>query len=277
MYIAGILTILLQCEIGELDDGAARNYLPLISGTITGLCRICIANNGHLPTSTPPRSSSRPSHLVQLCHGSPGLLVLLASARRNAILSTYWQPEWDKAIYLGTESVWEEGLLSKGGSLCHGLTGNAWPLLMLHDCFEYTKDLPGAKPAMVLEDTSPTKSNSSNISSQALSGDYFLSKALTFLRLAQECPPYSSDLGIKSSYHFRMPDCPYSLYEGLAGMVCAWAEACAVIQARLRKLEIDGAGEEAVNKLKGDEIFENFMLQQLGIPGFGGQGPSGLL
>jgi len=60
-------------------------------------------------------------------------------------------------------------------------------------------------------------------------------------------------------------------------MVCAWAEACAVIQARLRKLEIDGAGEEVVNKLGDDEIFESYMLQQLGLPGLGGQGPSGLL
>jgi lanthionine synthetase-like protein len=222
-------------------------------------------------------SSSRPSHLVQLCHGSPGLLVLLATARRHASLSTYWQPEWDEAIYLGTERVWEEGLLSKGGSLCHGLTGNAWPLLMLHDSFEYAKDLYSVKRTTMENTTVPTKRNSSNISSETLSSDYFLSRALAFLRLAQECPPYSTDLGIKASYHFRMPDRPYGLYEGLAGMVCAWAEACAVIQARLRKMEIDGAGEEAANKLMDDGIFESYMLQQLGVPGLGGQGPNGLL
>jgi hypothetical protein len=148
---------------------------------------------------------------------------------------------------------------------------------MLHDSFEYAKDFRSIKRTTMENTTVPTKSNSSNISSETLSGDYFLSRALAFLRLAQECPPYSTDLGIKASYHFRMPDRPYGLYEGLSGMVCAWAEACAVIQARLRKMEIDGAGEEAANKLMDDEIFESYMLQQLGVPGLGGQGPNGLL
>ncbi|KAL1968910.1 hypothetical protein VTN77DRAFT_1271 [Rasamsonia byssochlamydoides] len=277
--IAGILTVLLACELEELEDGGSRNYLPLIAGTITSLCRICIANDGHMPTSIPQRPSSRSSPLVQICHGSPGLLVLLATARRDARLtSAYWQPEWDEAIRLGTEKVWQEGLLAKGGSLCHGLTGNAWPLLMLHDCFEYdVEDMKKAKQAY-LDRVSERDESTPTEQEDLLSSDYFLSRALAFMLLARESPPYSTALNFKtSSYDFRMPDRPYSLYEGLAGELCAWAETCVVIQARLRKMELEEEKGSSAKPTHEDEIFEEYMMRQLGFPGLGGNGPSGLL
>lgn len=145
--MTGILTVLLGCLREELDSNASRNYLPLIAETISGLCRICIANDGHLPMSIPPFPSKRSSPLVQLCHGAPGILLLLGMARRNDYLTlAYWQPEWDQATRLATERVWKEGLLSKGGGLGHGIAGNAWPLLLLHDSFEYgTKVMDRAK------------------------------------------------------------------------------------------------------------------------------------
>jgi hypothetical protein len=264
----------------ELDSAASRNYLPWIANTITNLCRICISENGHLPTSTPPRPSSRPSHLVQICHGTPGILLLLATARRNASLTAaYWQPEWDEAIRLGTERVWEEGLLSKGGNICHGLAGNAWPLLMLHDCFEYdVEDMKIAKQTFIKRTPATQMSDRSREPSEDLTGDYFLSRALAFLLLARESPPYNTALGIGSRYDFRMPDRPYSLFEGLAGIICAWAEACAVIQARLRKMDVeDGTASISSTTLNDDEIFKKRMLQHLGFPGLGGRGPTGLL
>ncbi|KAL1988189.1 hypothetical protein VTN96DRAFT_719 [Rasamsonia emersonii] len=275
--IAGILTVLLACELEELEDGESRNYLPLIAGTITSLCKICIANDGHIPTAIPPRPSSRSSPLVQICHGAPGLLVLLATARRDSRLtSKFWQPEWDEAIRLGTEKVWQEGLLSKGGSLCHGLTGNAWPLLMLHDCFEYdVEDMKKAKQAY-RERVSERAGRHPTGEEESLSSDYFLSRALAFMLLARESPPYSTALGSKTSYDFRMPDRPYSLYEGLAGELCAWAEACVVIKARLRKMELEDEKGSSVD-INEDDIFGEYMLQQLGFPGLGGNGPRGLL
>lgn len=80
--ISGILTILLSCDLTDLRVGEADSYLDLIADTITGLCRICITNDGHLPTSIPPMpsSQSRAAPLLQICHGTPGLLILLTAA-----------------------------------------------------------------------------------------------------------------------------------------------------------------------------------------------------
>ncbi|OJJ47509.1 hypothetical protein ASPZODRAFT_63312 [Penicilliopsis zonata CBS 506.65] len=273
--MTGILCVLLACRLEELDEGTARNYLPAIAGTITGLCRVCIAHNGHLPTSIPPRESSRSSPLVQICHGSPAVLMLLACARRDAYLTCrYWQQEWDEAIYLASESVWEEGLLSKGGSLCHGIAGNAWPLLLLHDCFEYDQDDMDIARRNYQErqqgtDISVTRGG-------VLSGDYFLSRALAMLLHSRETQPFkqSPETALND---YRMPDSPYSLFEGLSGIICAWADACAVIRARLRKMQLETDGSIADMALENDELFEECMLQQLGFPFLGGHGPSGLL
>ncbi|KAK2760701.1 hypothetical protein FQN54_001936 [Arachnomyces sp. PD_36] len=263
--VAGILTILLSCEPNELerDDQPSHNHLPLIAETITKLSTLCVSHNGHLPSSLPPRSTSRSSPLVQICHGTPGLLLLLAKARRNPhIVSTYWKPEWDEAIKLGTETVWNEGLLSKGGGLCHGIAGNAWPLLALHGCY-----FNSALEAATLGD------NGSQEGSPApLSADDFLAKALAFLLHARETPPFKSDSG-PSQQPYRMPDSPYSLFEGLAGTICAWAEACVVITTRFRKLEKLERGELP---RRGD--IEKQDEDELGIPGLGGLGqPRGLL
>jgi Lanthionine synthetase C-like protein len=270
--------ILLECGAEELGDSGPRNYLPWIGETITSLCQICISYNGHLPTSIPPWASSRPSHLVQICHGSPGLLLLLAAARRNTRLTaSCWQPQWDEAIRLGTERVWEEGLLSKGGNLCHGLAGNVWPLLMLHDCFEYDVEaMKRAKQAFLERAGTTAELIPPGGLDEDLTGDYFLSRALAFLLLSRDSPPYSTALGINSLYHFRMPDNPYSLFEGLAGILCAWAEACAVILARLRKMELEEGGLSS-SALSDDGIFKARVLQQLGFPGLGGRGPRGLI
>lgn len=156
---------------------------------------------------------------------------------------SYWQSEWDGAIRLGAERVWQEGLLSKGGSLCHGLAGNAWSLLALHESYELDLD-----------------SEEGNEES-----DYFLSRALTLLLLARETPPYSTALDISSGYDFRMPDRPYSLYGGLAGELCAWAEACVVVQARLCREEIGQAESQQVK------------AKTLGFPCLGGNGVRGVM
>lgn len=73
-----------------------------------------------------------------------------------------------------------------------------------------------------------------------------------------------------------MPDSPYSLFEGLAGTVCAWTEACAVIQTRLRKMELEEERAGSRTSPENDEVFEKLSLLQLGFPGLGGYGPNGL-
>jgi hypothetical protein len=61
---------------------------------------------------------------------------------------------------------------------------------------------------------------------------------------------------------FRMPDHPFSLFEGLAGAVCAWLDACIIIRDYLAGKDTTSVAEET---------------KVLGIPGLGGLGAHGLL
>jgi hypothetical protein len=65
-----------------------------------------------------------------------------------------------------------------------------------------------------------------------------------------------------------MPDKPYGLYEGLAGTTCAWAEACVVLVARLRKMDLDEQSGE--KRGKEDESLERHSFHKLGFPTLGG-------
>lgn len=211
-YVAGILTILLQCPRGIIDS-----YIKLISDTITYLVNLA-SNDGHLPSSLPVKP--RPDSLVQVCHGSPGLLLLLIAFRSH--YEQHYHPDWQTTESKASRSVWETGLLRKGLGVCHGVTGNAWPWLLL----AYS--------------TRSTKSN--------------LSRALTFLVHAMELPPMVHS----PIMPYDTPDHPYSLFEGLAGAVCGWAEACVVVKALLDQ----------------DDFASTPVL---GLPGLGGLGPFGML
>lgn len=72
-----------------------------------------------------------------------------------------------------------------------------------------------------------------------------------------------------------MPDKPYSLYQGLAGTICAWAEACVVIAGWLERedkgREMGGSGVDEGESRKASGEFE------LGFPTLGGGRITGLL
>lgn len=182
--------------------------------------------------------------------------------RNPHLMSNYWQPEWDQAVLLATERVWEEGLLSKGLGICHGIAGNAWPLILMHDCFEYEGELMVQARrnynARIQVDDSP-------ITQPLLTGDHFLSKALALLLHVREAPPYNSSSEPESS-DYRMPDAPYSLSEGLPGTVCAWSESCVVIQAKLRKMQLDEQGKTSAAAREQDAIFQEVESRHLGYP-----------
>ncbi|KAL4940974.1 hypothetical protein BDV06DRAFT_223576 [Aspergillus oleicola] len=257
--LTGIIPILLACRPDELRT-ESHSYIDDIGGTITALCKVCIAHGGHLPTSIPPRASSlkREQPLVQICHGAPAILGLLGVALNNTdLVVDHWTPEWDTALHLATDRVWEEGLLFKGGGLCHGIAGNAWPFLMLHDALEYNS-------AVISE----ARAKHPESATESPLADEFLARALAMLLHARETKPYN--VSETAAYDYRLPDHPYSLFEGLAGTVCAWAEACAIISAKLRKLEV---GEGFLQ----DEAFRGYSKQMLGFPCMGGNGATGVL
>ncbi|KAL4948167.1 hypothetical protein BDW69DRAFT_189523 [Aspergillus filifer] len=257
--LTGIIPVLLACRPEELTR-ESHNYLHDIGGTVTALCKLCIAQGGHLPTTIPPKlsSSKREQPLVQICHGAPALLALLGVVLKNTnLVLNHWTPEWDSALRLATDRVWEEGLLSKGGGLCHGIAGNAWPFLMLHDAMEYNAST--IKTARDKHSASRT---------ECPSADEFLGKALTMLLHARDTKPYNTFGSGPCDY--RLPDHPLSLFEGLAGTVCAWAEACVIILAKLRKMELGESYAE-------DETFREYKEKILGFPCLGGNGAMGVL
>lgn len=194
----------------------------------------------------------------------------MACARRNTHLVTnFWEPSWDESIRLASERTWEEGLLQKGGSICHGISGNAWPWLLLHDSFEYDIDTMQTAKRNYVERAQLT---GGTYIEKDLTGDHFLSRALAFLIHTRNTPPYSM-----SSDIYRVPDHPFSLTEGLAGTVCAWADACVAIQARLRKMELSDQGPISEDALKSDSIFQGLENRQLGFPTLAYHRPTGLI
>jgi hypothetical protein len=240
--MAGILAILVAPDLVSQYPEIVQEY-PAIASTITGLCRVCIRNGGHLPMSVPPFPSKRSSPMVQLCHGAPGLLCLLACAKKNAgFVKEHWTPLWNEAIDLATRVVWEQGLLSKGGGLCHGIAGNALPLLMLADPLdEHDFEL--------------------------------VSKGLAMLLAAQDTQPFfdpKTSLEIFNQY--RLPDNPFSLFEGLSGTLCAWAEACVLIESQLRQMSLVAAGLSA-EQIRMDKEIVRIQDHQLGFPCIGGGNP----
>jgi hypothetical protein len=224
----------------------------------------------------PPFSYGQKTELVQLCHGSPGILILLATALKNQTLTRkYWSPEWDEAIDLATDRIWEEGILSKGGSLCHGIAGNGWPWLMLHDAFQYHATAVNMARCDNLHLPHGSSLPEGHLGNK-LTPDYFLSRALAFMLHSRETRPYNT-VPANTDRDYRMPDDPYSLFEGLAGNVCAWADTCAVLQARLRSAEYSRKNDGSSVGLTEDSIFQEAASRTLGFPLIGGNGAHGLL
>lgn len=140
--------------------------------------------------------------LVQWCHGAPGVLILLStllwrSAKSDTLpVGREVRNSIVVALKRGGELVYSRGLLRKGVGLCHGVAGSVFALLAIAD---------------VLDKGSPDEA-------------YWLAGATDLAQLAIAYREYEAKGEMKE------PDRPYSLYEGVAGMCCAWAEVLARLQ-----------------------------------------------
>jgi lantibiotic modifying enzyme len=70
-----------------------------------------------------PQGSGK--HLLQWCHGAPGVITSL-----NNIHAGYSR-EFDELMIKAGETIWQAGPLTKGISICHGTNGNGFALLKL--------------------------------------------------------------------------------------------------------------------------------------------------
>ncbi|KAL6298508.1 hypothetical protein BKA93DRAFT_63498 [Sparassis latifolia] len=151
--------------------------------------------------------------LVQWCHGAPGVLILLASLLRRGgpvlPVSAKLREAAIAALKRGGELVYTRGLLRKGVGLCHGVAGSVYALLAVADVLDPDNDRD-----------------------QAQHDAYWLERAVD---LALRATAYR---GYEQKGEMLIPDRPYSLYEGVGGMCCAWAE----VLARLRVREEGRAG-----------------------------------
>jgi lantibiotic modifying enzyme len=127
--------------------------------------------------------------LVHWCHGAPGLCLLLikASSVFQATDHNSAQKYTAMAMKLADEVVWPRGLLKKGTGLCHGISGNGYVLLQL------SKSLEGSTAS-----------------------EKWYKRAFMYASFAVA--------NLNELKH--VPDRPFSLYEGIAGLACYLLDCC---------------------------------------------------
>ncbi|KAI8970640.1 hypothetical protein BD414DRAFT_540798 [Trametes punicea] len=144
--------------------------------------------------------------LVQWCHGATGFLISLSAFLRRAAQSPETCP-LDSALHDAVvaamkragELVYTRGLLRKGIGLCHGVGGSVYALLSVSDALDRSDAHP-------------------HTAQEQLEEKYWLMRAV---HLADLATGYQA---MTQKGQMSVPDRPYSLYEGIAGMCCAWAE-----------------------------------------------------
>ncbi|TFK17167.1 hypothetical protein FA15DRAFT_711068 [Coprinopsis marcescibilis] len=194
--VTGILQILLSCP-----RTVAEKHISDVILTVEWL----VASQdpeGNWPTKAGDERSQRHqgqehiNELVQRCHGAPGTVILLSTMiRLQSTEHSYFKLDDDlqaqlrTSIQRGADVIYERGLLRKGLGLCHGVAGSVYALL----------------------------SASCVLDQDAANTPYF-KKAIHLAHLATQVDKFVQDGAMK------VPDRPWSLYEGMSGMCCAWAE-----------------------------------------------------
>jgi len=155
--------------------------------------------------------STDSKRLVQWCHGSPGALFLCAATQRRYPHF----PNLSEEASLAARVTWQEGLLRKGPGLCHGIGGNAYALLC---CYQIARS---SDPNAI----------------------EYLQRALAFADFQVSRSKAVPDAGMASAIDrvpwllyvegTRIPDNPYSLYEGIAGFGCLLVDLLLPREARM--------------------------------------------
>lgn len=143
------------------------------------------------------------------CHGAPAMLILLSTILRMSVtpgnttgLTDKQQERFVLALQQGCARVYMQGFLRKGVGLCHGVGGSVYALL---------------SASSILDEPPNVSSGTSSVPPQEHYTPYFTQAA----HLAHQAT-FASSLTRKGE--MRTPDHPSSLYEGTAGMCCAWQE-----------------------------------------------------
>lgn len=178
--VTGILHTLLDFQ--DVLISLDEDAMTLIDETTALLHENMCTKSGNLASSIKSSGSAKKSDtLVQWCHGAPGHVLLLTQMGRKRRNQSYLEVGKD----LAASAIQPRGLLRKGVGLCHGIAGNAFCFLSLANA---ERELQG----------------DGHTSSREINASY-------------EYANFALD-------HFdelkSVPDRPFSLYEGIAGLCC---------------------------------------------------------
>ena len=164
-----------------------KNHTELINDLLTLLgwisTNLDLVNTTKLPDQDPSRNPSPKKPLVQFCHGPPGIAAsILTILRFSDDLAQEVKRRLEEYLLEFAEETWKKGLLTKGFSLCHGISGNGYVLLETSAYFKDKREQISAS---------------------------FLQRAVHFARHIFE----------NITDPIKEPDHPYSLMEGNGGVM----------------------------------------------------------
>ncbi|XP_055713050.1 lanC-like protein 3 homolog [Phlebotomus papatasi] len=116
----------------NIQSGAAPKHLNLIKDSIDGFLAYQ-DSEGNFPITL---DNTREKRLVHWCHGAPGAVYLLAKS-----YLVFKDEKYLRACKLAADLVWRKGLLLKGPGICHGVAGNGYVFLLLHQLTQDPKYL----------------------------------------------------------------------------------------------------------------------------------------
>uniref|UniRef100_A0A7S1IH92 Uncharacterized protein n=1 Tax=Eutreptiella gymnastica TaxID=73025 RepID=A0A7S1IH92_9EUGL len=128
------------------------------------------------------------ARLVHWCHGAPGFVSFLLKAAE-----VFGDAKFKQAAAKACDVIWQQGLLQKGLGLCHGICGNAYAFLSM---YRATRD------------------------------PRYLHYAWEFCQATWD-PQVLQHISTAPDRQRKVqgvPDAPYSLMEGAAGVICFYAD-----------------------------------------------------
>ncbi|KAK1449284.1 abscisic acid ABA receptor [Colletotrichum melonis] len=173
----GILTQLILT-----DPKLAEN--PIIRGSLKRMLEVQ-RENGNWETKDDPGNTIYEG-LTQFCHGAPGFVLSLVHLEK---FFPDLKGKIGKALQLGREFIWKEGLLRKEPCLCHGALGNslAFPPGKERDHF-----LAWSLPSKVAEERERDRTLFAPEDGARLATffDYLPSAAWTYMVCGEEIPGF---------------------------------------------------------------------------------------
>eukprot|EP00826_Nyctotherus_ovalis_P034768 TRINITY_DN2921_c0_g1_i3.p1 TRINITY_DN2921_c0_g1~~TRINITY_DN2921_c0_g1_i3.p1 ORF type:complete len:436 (-),score=85.95 TRINITY_DN2921_c0_g1_i3:103-1410(-) len=125
--ISGVVYMLLKAIEMVEELSKDKELMALLESTCDRLLTV-MNKVGNFPVIF----GSGSDNLYHFCHGAPGIISSLLEAHKILKKENYIS-----AALLAGEAMWKHGIILKGNTLCHGITGNTY---FLHTLYRYTSN-----------------------------------------------------------------------------------------------------------------------------------------